>query len=972
MFSFIQSIVKPTVHWLAICSQRLWLLFLYAVNAQSDYLNPEARARIAIDEQLAECGWVVQDYQHAAVAAARGVAVREVPTEAGPADYVLYVDSRAVGVIEAKKEDITLTGVEPQTRKYQAAYPEQLPAFLVDGSLPFGYEATGAVTRFTCGLDPTPTSRPVFAFHRPETLARWRDNYKEFDGNATLRNGFSELPDLGTDPPGLWPAQAEAIRNLEASFKANRTKALIQMATGSGKTFTAVNASYRLLRHARANRILFLVDRANLGRQAVREFEGFEVPGDRRKFTELYNVRRLTSSQLDMANEAAAKVHVSTIQRLYSILRGEEIDDDLDERSGFDIPLDQPVEVAYNPRVPIESYDLIIIDECHRSIYGVWRQVLEYFDAFLVGLTATPGIQTMAFFNQNLVMEYGHTQAVADRVNVDFDIFRIRTEITETGSTVPAGFVTEFRDRETRSTRLEQADTDIPYDPAELDRRVVAPDQIRTIVRTFRDSLPKMFEDRERDDDGLLVNIPKTLIFAKDDSHADDIVQIVREEFGLGNQGAVKITYRSGQSGESAEKLLQQFRTNYQTRIAVTVDMIATGTDVKPIECVMFMRMVRSRNFFEQMKGRGVRVIDGDQLRTVTPDAQAKDRFVIVDAVGVTEANLHDTVPLERQRHVSFDKLLNQIGLGSRDPDVVSSVASRLARLNRRITSEHRTEVESVAGVELSELVRQITDALDPDRQHEAAAAETGTDDPTPEQVAAATQRLIAEAIQPLAGNPELREKLVDIRRSYEQVIDTATRDRVISGEFSIDAADRARTQVDSWKQFIEDNKDEITALEVLYHQPHGRGLTYNDIKELVSSINRPPHRWTPDILWQAYETLDKSKVRGSGHRVSTDLVSLVRYALGEVNELVAYPDLVNERFKIWLNQQHTAGTTFTDDQLTYLNLIKDRIASSLSIALADLHHPPFSAYGGLGKARQLFGNDFDSLLDELSEVLAA
>ena len=880
---------------------------------------------MAIDEQLAECGWVVQDYQQAAVAAARGVAVREVPTEAGPADYVLYVDSQAVGVIEAKKAGTTLTGVEPQTRKYQAAYPGELPAFLVDGALPFGYEATGTETRFTSGLEPMPTSRRLFAFHRPETLAHWRDNYIEFDGNATLRNGFSELPDLGVEPPGLWPAQAEAIRNLEASFKENRTKALIQMATGSGKTFTAVNTSYRTLRHARANRILFLVDRANLGRQAVREFEGFEVPGDRRKFTELYNVRRLASSQLDMANEAAAKVHVSTIQRLYSILRGEELPDDLDEQSGFNTAPEHPIEVAYNPQVPIESYDLIIIDECHRSIYGVWRQVLEYFDAFLVGLTATPGIQTFAFFDQNLVMEYGHAQAVADRVNVDFDIFRIRTEITETGGTVPSGFVTEFRDRETRSIRLEQADADIAYDAAELDRRVVAPDQIRTIVRTFRDSLPEMFEDRERDDGGVLRHIPKTLIFAKDDSHADDIVQIVREEFGLGNQGAVKITYRSGESGESAEQLLQKFRTDYPTRIAVTVDMIATGTDVKPIECVVFMRMVRSRNFFEQMKGRGVRVIDSDQLRTVTPDAQAKDRFVIVDAVGVTEANLHDTVPLERQRHVSFDKLLNQIGLGSRDPNVVSSVASRLARLNRRITAEDREEVESVAGVDLSELIRQITDALDPDRQHEAAAAETGTDDPPPEQVAATAQQLIAEAIQPLAGNSELRQKLADIRRSYEQVIDTASRDRVISGEFSVDAADRARGQIESWRQFIEDHRDEITALEVLYHQPYGRGLTYDDIKELVSAIGRPPHRWTPDILWQAYETLDKSKVRATGHRVATDLVSLVRYTLGNTDELVAYPDLVNERFAIWLNQQRTAGTDFTADQLAYLDLIKDR-----------------------------------------------
>ena len=449
-------------------------------------------------------------------------------------------------------------------------------------------------------------------------------------------------------------------------------------------------------------------------------------------------------------------------------------------------------------------------------------------------------------------------------------------------------------------------------------------------------------------------------------------MQIVREEFGLGNQGAVKITYRSGQSGESAEQLLQKFRTDYPTRIAVTVDMIATGTDVKPIECVVFMRMVRSRNFFEQMKGRGVRVIPHDDLRAVTPDARAKDRFVIVDAVGVTEANLHDTVPLERQRHVSFDKLLNQIGLGSRDPDVVSSVASRLARLNSRITAEDRTEVESVAGMELSELVHQITDALDPDRQYAAAVAETGVDDPTSVQVATAAGKLIADAVLPLAGNSELREKLVDIRRSYEQVIDTASKDRVISGEFSVDAAARARIQVDSWEQFIEDNRDEITALNVLYSQPYGGGLSYDDVKELVSAIGRPPHRWTPDVLWNAYETLDKTKVRGSGHRVSTDLVSLVRFALGEADELVAYPDLVNDRFNIWLNHQRSVGTEFTEEQLGYLDLIKDRIASSLRVAPADLQHPPFSARGGLGKARQLFGSDLDALLDELAEALAA
>ena len=790
-------------------------------------------------------------------------------------------------------------------------------------------------------------------------------------GTGALRAGLELLPDL--DPRGLWPAQAEAVRGLEASLRNNRPRALIQMTMGAGKTFTAVNAVYRLIRHAGAQRVLFLVDRANLGVQAVREFEGFDTPDDGRKFTELYNVRRLTSSRLDMAAEGATKVHVSTIQRLYSLLRGEELDDSLDEQSGGDMAPEQPVDdVVYNAKLPIESYDVIVVDECHRSIYGVWRQVLEYFDAFIVGLTATPGIQTHAFFQQNLVTEYGHAEAVADRVNVDFDVFRIRTEITEDGGTVPAGFVTKFRDRLTRSQRLERIDAEVDYDAAELDRRVVATDQIRTVVATLRDSLPVMFPDRKRRANGLLVNIPKTLIFAKDDSHADDIVQIVREEFGLGNEAAVKITYRSGDVGHRPEELLQQFRSSYNPRIAVTVDLIATGTDVKPIECVVFMRRVRSRNYFEQMKGRGVRVIDPNDLRAVTPDATVKDRFVLVDAVGVTDDDLHDTVPLERQRHESFDKLLTRISLGSIDEAVVSSVASRLARLDQRMTAEDRAEVGAVAGMSLSALARQLVESLDPDRHIEAAAEAAGTDDPTVEQVAAAREQIVRAALQPLAGNPQLRETLIEVRRSYEQMIDSASVDTVISGEFSVDATDRARRQTESFRKFIDENRDQITALQVLYDQPRGGGLTYADIRELANAIARPPHRWSTEDLWGAYETLDASKVRGSGHCVNTDLVSLVRYAIGLADELVAYPDLVNERFESWLQQQRNAGRELSDDQIAYLRLIRDHLATSLTIAPPDLQSPPFSTHGGLGRARQLFGAELTPLIDELIETLVA
>jgi len=530
-----------------------------------EYLGPEARARIEIDRQLVRCGWVVQDYKAVNLYASRGVAVRELVTSAGPADYVLFVNRQAVGVIEAKKQGTTLAGVEPQTLKYQGHIPGELPAFLVDGHLPYGYESTGSETWFTCRMDPEPTARRVFWFHQPETL-EWQIEDQVNHSGGGLRARIPDMPELDDHPIWLRDAQAEAIRNLERSLKDNHSRALIQMATGSGKTFCAANVCERLIRHAQAKRILFLVDRANLGRQTLKEFQGFEVPGSGRRFSELYNVQHLNHNRID----PVASVCIGTIQRVYSMLRGEaDLDESADEATGYDVAPERPVEVDYNPALPIEAFDAIIVDECHRSIYGVWRQVLEYFDAFLVGLTATPGKQTFGFFNKNLVMEYGFPKAVADGVNVDFDVFRLSTAISEGGSTIEAGYCTTFRDRETRQERLETVDEDLTYEATELDRRVVAKDQIRTVVRGVRDNLPAMFPDREVDEHGRLRHIPKTLIFAKDDSHAEDIVRIVREEFGKGNDVIAKITYKSS-DGHKPEDLLQAFRTSYNPRIAVT------------------------------------------------------------------------------------------------------------------------------------------------------------------------------------------------------------------------------------------------------------------------------------------------------------------------------------------------------------------------------------------------------------------
>ncbi len=939
--------------------------------------TPEDKAREQIDGLLEKSCWIVQDTKSANLNAARGVALRNFPLASGHgfADYLLYIDGKATGVIEAKKEGVTLIGVEVQAEKYSKGLPADLPAHI--RPLPFLYQSTGIETRFTNGLDPEPRSRQVFNFHRPDTLAEWLDQasvksdeivrddvvalkpepYRTF---STFRARLKRMPPLKAD--GLWPAQITAITNLEKSLAEDRPRALIQMATGSGKTFTAINFIYRLIKFAGAKRVLFLVDRGNLGDQTLKEFQQYVSPYNNFKFTEEFIVQRLTSNQLD----TTARVCIGTIQRMYSMLKGRELADEDEETSvaGLERLAKKPDPIEYNPAIPIETFDVIVTDECHRSIYNLWAQVLEYFDASLIGLTATPNKQTFGFFNQNLVMEYNHEQAVADGVNVNYDVYRIRTAITQAGSKVDSGFYVEKRDRESRATRWEQLDDDFSYDPDQLDRDVVAPDQIRTVIKTFRDKLfTEIFPGRTW--------VPKTLIFAKDDSHAEDIVKIVREEFGKGNDFAQKITYRT--TGADPKDLIKAFRVSPLPRIAVTVDMIATGTDIKPVEIVLFMRAVKSRTFFEQMKGRGVRVIKADDLKSVTPDAVSKDHFVIVDAVGVCEMDKTDARPMEKKPSVAFDKLLQAVALGSTDADVLTSIAGRLARMEHRITKQDdQAIVKASGGHSLKDLSRRLVEAVNPDRQEERASQQFGTDKPTEQQIQRAAAALIQEAARPFQ-DPKLRELLIDIKKKNELIIDHVSQDQVIEAGFSAEALARAKTIVQSFEEFIKKHKDEITALQVLYSKPYKQRLTFENIKELADAIEKPPYLWNESQLWQAYAALEKSKVKGaSGKRILTDLVSLVRFAIHQDNELVPFPERVSANFNAWLGDQERGGKTFTDEQRQWLSMIRDHIAANMGIGPDDFEYAPFSQAGGLGKAHRLFPEGLQTIIENLSECLVA
>ena len=877
-----------------------------------------------------------------------GVVVREVIMAPGhgQVDYLLYVEQRVVGVIEAKPEGTTLSGVEWQSAMYADGLPAEvrLRALDRDGRLPFVFEASGSETHFTNGFDPQPRARRIFAFPRPGTLARIVRDAEADPQHATWRAKVRHLPPLDVAP--LRPAQITAIEGVERALAQQRfDRSLVQMATGAGKTFAAVTECYQLLKHGGFSRVLFLVDRNNLADQTLAEFQNYRTPDDGRRFTELYNVDKLSSTGM----LGSTSVVISTIQRVYRVLSGEAAPEGDDPGLDDYVP-DAPVTVVYNPNLPPETFDLVIVDEAHRSIYGVWRGVLEYFDAHIVGLTATPGKQTFGFFRQNLVSEYTYPQSVADGVNVDFDLYRIRTRISEQGSHIDAGTVVPKVDRRTRVQRLEQLDEDLEYTSRQLDRAVTADSQIRLVLETFRDRLfTEIFPGRS--------TVPKTLIFCKDDAHAEEVVTRIREVFGKGNDFAAKITY----SARDPKGQLQAFRTSATLRVAVTVDMIATGTDVKPLECVFFLRDVRSAAYFEQMKGRGARTIPSADFQAVTPDAEGKTRFVIVDAVGVTEHDFVDP-PLNRDKGISLKRLLDKAAALTLTENGTATLASRLAALELQLTPAERAELDHVATTPVRDIVRGLVHAVDPDTQAHATA---GAADP-----AAAVQHLLDAAVRPLAANPQLRQRILELRRAHDRIIDEVSVDTLTDAHGVIDTT-RAQSIVESWQAYLDEHRDEITAIQLLT-EARERRVSFADIAELADRIKRPPRNWTPDLIWSAYAAVHVEHVRHADRHTVTDLVSLIRYTIGKDSELVPYPDRVRERYAAWLLQQQQAGVTFNDSQRWWLDRMVEVIAASAGINPDDLDNTPFTERGGLDGALRDLGPTTATLITQLNTDLTA
>lgn len=912
-------------------------------------MTPEQKARKVIDEKLIASGWIVQDVKKLNPNAAVGVAVREFPTDTGPVDYALFVNGTPIGVVEAKKseEGENITTVEGQSSRYANSTFKWIKC---EYKIRFAYEATDKLTRFTDYNDVKYRSRTVFSFHKPETLAaliRQKD---------TIRNNMKHFPEF--DGTGFRDCQITAINNLDKSLSENKPRALVQMATGAGKTFTAITAAYRMLKFGKMNRILFLVDTKSLGEQAEREFLAYRPNDDNRSFSEIYGVRRLKSSYIP----SDVQICISTIQRMYSILSGEETDESIDEISLEEVNSMEkkaPKEVVYNKKYPPEFFDCIIVDECHRSIYNVWNQVLEYFDAFIVGLTATPDKRTFAYFNQNIVSEYSREQAIIDGVNVGEDIFLIETNVGKNGVHIMKQLI-ESRNRMSREKRWKQLDEDVDYKPTQLDRDIVNPSQIRTVIKTFKENLyTKLFPRRKE--------VPKTLIFAKTDSHADDIIQIVREEFGEGNEFCRKVTY----SAANPETVLAEFRNSYYPRIAVTVDMIATGTDVKPIECLIFMRDVRSKNYFEQMKGRGTRTLGKDDLQKVSPSAtENKDHFVIVDAVGVTKSKKTETRTLERKPTVSMKELMLNVALGAKDEDTLTSLANRLVRLNSQMTPRERKEFDENVGTPAGKLAESLLNAFDEEVIKQTAINTFKTAESDEEQLNEAQKALINDAVKPFY-DPDTRDFIENIRRSHEQIIDNVNLDTVLFADFDSEQEKNVDRTIQTFHEFIEENKDEIIALRIIYNESYkNRPMAIESLKKLYDKLKSKGI--TVERLWDCYAIKKPDKVKRGTVAQITDLISIIRFEMGYTDNLQPFADKVNYNFMQWTLRRNAGAVHFTEEQMEWLRLIKDHIIASLSIEPDDLDLNPFDHKGGLGRFYEVFGDSYEELLMEMNEILVA
>lgn len=890
-------------------------------------MTPEEKARVLIDQMFHEAGWeVVSRYDYTADSSA--VAIEEGILQGGKeADYLLFINGMAVGVLEAKKESTNVSSdkVTSQAEKYTRLL---LPFYKTwSKPLPLVYTSNGHTVLFRDHRDPEGGYIPMNRIHTPKEICQILGITDEFAGLPTLKT------------KGLRYCQFEAITALEKSFKEGQNRAYMVLATGAGKTYTACMATYRFLSYTPMRRVLFLVDRNNLGKQAEDEFGKFRLTENGDAFNTIFSVERLKTKSIP----PGTNVVISTIQRLFSLLKGEDIvETDDDENYDGDERPGPAVTVPENPTLPRDYFDLIIVDECHRSIYGSWRSVLDYFSsARIIGLTATPAPETEAFFNHNRVINYTLERSIADGVNVDYRVFRIKTKATEDGGAIRDGENVKQITRYTGTVKDVKNSGEKTYTGNELNRSIVNPSQIKLVLETYRDAVySEMFNDPPREPN--MDYLPKTLIFALNDNHASNIVQIAKEVFGRpenDNQFVQKITYSAGNSNE----LIRHFRNDKEFRIAVTVTLVATGTDVKPIEVVMFMRDVESESLYTQMKGRGVRTLGDEQLRIVTPNAHSKDLFYLVDAVGVTEHEMVVTRPSTEPKPgtISLKDLLERVSHGYVDDEYLKVLAGRLSRIYNKSNDEQRAEFERLSGIGMKELATRIYDAL------------AGEDLPPFEDVNDSNIER-SSLVAPLANHPEARKYLLILNAGFVDILQPGE-DELISKGFSLEEATASTT---AFERYVAEHKDEIEALRIIYNN-QGDPLTYSMLRDLDTQLRYVNAKFNPTLLWNSYAIVRPSDVVNFSTKdekeALTNIIQLVRFAFKHIPKLESLKGDAAKYFNLWCGQ---GWRGLTEAQNGLLQQVVNYIVSNGTCTIDDIKEEDktqagqlIQAFGGMAQA---------------------
>ena len=880
---------------------------------------PEELARVKIDKQLNNAGWDIiarNEYLPNST-----VAIKEALMKGNTeSDYLLFVDGKAIAVVEAKKEANNLGDEVAAQAEFYSANPQAWYALWVDEMIPLVYLANGNKIYFKNMLVPDSDYEELSAMHSPKKMLQMIGQVSE----------YGALPRI--EKKGLRDCQYNAEVALEASLKDGKKKALAILATGSGKTYLACLASYRMLNYTPVKRVLFLVDRNNLARQTESEFSLFDRTENGHALSSLYQINRLRKPE-----DINGQVVISTIQKLFAVLTGQNISDDNEDAEDENFNRDnekalkEVIQLGNDLKLPSDFFQFIIVDECHRSIYGKWKAVLDYFkDAKVLGLTATPTPEAYAYFNNNIIEQYTYDDSVVDGVNVPARVYRIMTEATVHGGTINEGEKVVELTRRTGELDEHTVSQRFDYSPTQLDRSVINQNQIESVLSTYRDVI---YTDLYPYRDERWEYIPKTLIFAKDDNHATQIVKCVKKVFGEKFDGEVpenfvqKITYSAGDSNA----LIRDLRNEKDFRIAVTVTLVATGTDVKPLEVVLFMSDVKSEVLYTQMKGRGCRVISEDKLKEITPNATTKECFYIVDAVGVTESDKHmpkpGGEPKPKTKTLSLEHLIEHLAHGDLSDENIALLRDYCASINRRYENDvlhgrHLDIFITDFGYAPRTLANDINKAL-------------STHSLPPFVSASSDNTARADLVSCLIGNIKAREKLLEMQRGY-YTYTPDKEDEVIYKGFSKESA---RSLIETFEKYLQDNKDSIEALRIIYNSEN-TVITYSMLTDLKDKLSSANSLFTPFHLWSNYKILDEDGVvedfdKKQNVNALTNLIQLVRFAYGRTAELSSLFTGYGQRFNLYCGQ---VQRTLTDEQKEIMRQIAVYVVNEGSFSLSELN----------------------------------